>query len=126
GGFRPRIRGLEVTGGPAPRNRSLQGVVVGVSIVGENLHAVVPVDARVVGAGGAVGTGGGGDLERGAIVGDQIDGIGYRSDARFDVGAGFAEMNGVRAYVTHFEDPALAEGTLNGEVPLLGVRGDEL
>ncbi len=46
--------------------------------------------------------------------------------AGFDIRAGFAQVDGVRSHVPDFEYPLPAEGMLEGEVPLLGVRRDEL
>ena len=40
---------------------------------------------------------------------------------RLNAGASFAQVDGVSADVAGFERPILAQGSLDGEVPLLGI-----
>src|ERR1700680_874514 len=45
--FRKGIRPLEISGAPAARDRRLQRMVVGVSIIGKNLHAIVVINSGI-------------------------------------------------------------------------------
>src|SRR5229473_178956 len=101
-------------------------MIVGVSVIGEQLEAVVAVDARVVGAGRAVGGGVGSDRKLVATGIGQDDGVGRTGEARLNTGARLAQMHGMCTHIADFQDPLFAESALNGQVPLLGVGRDEV
>jgi len=52
--------------------------------------------------------------------------MGRTGQGCLNASARFAQMHGVRANVANFQNPILAQGMLNGEVPLLGVRNHEM
>src|SRR4029453_9957777 len=117
-GFGPGVGRLEVTTRPATRKSGLQGGVVRIGIVGEELVAGIAVEARSRSARNGVGKGIRGDLKWGAVGRGNGDRIGRSGVERLNGVACFAEMDGMGTDITDFENPAFAEGTLNGEVPL--------
>src|SRR5579885_1857513 len=101
-------------------------MVMRVGVIGKDLHAVIPVDAGIVRASGTVRNRGLGNRELVAAVVRQDNGICGRSDAGFDIGARFPEMDTVGADVADFENPVASERALNGQVPLLRIRRDKM
>lgn len=101
-------------------------MVVGVGIVGELLHSAVTVDGQGARARGSVADGVLGDFVLCAVGGGENQRICRADKLRLQVGAGFAQVDGMGAHVANFQHPLPAEFTLDGEVPLLGGGGDEM
>src|SRR5256884_6348267 len=53
-------------------------------------------------------------------------GVGCGSAQGLKIVARLAQMHGVRSDVAYLENPLLAEGTLHGQVPLLGVGHNKI
>ncbi len=115
---------LEKVYAPAPSKRSLKRVVVGVSVVGENLHAVIEIDTGIRGARRTIAEGAFGDGIGRAILRGDGDGICRGGELRAN-GASFTQMYGMRAYVAELDNPFVAERALHGQVPLLRAGRDE-
>src|SRR5215470_15422808 len=102
---------------------------MGVGIVREKLEAVITIDASIVRARGSVGNRAGGyraglagtDNTSIAIGAIEHNRIARASQTSLDARARFAQMDGVRSNISHFENPILRERVLDGKIPLLCV-----
>src|SRR5712691_7234804 len=101
-------------------------MIVGVSVIREQLEAVVAVDSGVIRAGRAVRGGVGSDRELIATGIGEDDRVGRTGKARLNTGARFPQMHSMCTHVANFQNPLFAESALNGQVPLLGVGRDEV
>src|SRR5712692_6575682 len=125
-GLRPSIGALQVEAvGEAMDQGGLERVVVRVGIGNEGL----------IGTGGETLKGRAGvGVRRGVLGNDELgaalrcDGNGIlRAGELSEVAiAGFAQMQAMGADIAEVQDPASAEGALDGEIPLLKRRGDPL
>src|SRR5947209_2569665 len=95
-----------------------------VSVIGKELEAGVAVDALCARTGHGVAERVRGDLARAGITERAVnrDWIGRRRVLRLQAVAGLAQMCTLGADVPDFQNPLLAERTLQREVPLLRVR----
>ena len=124
--LRKGVGSLEVAASPAARSRGLQCVVDRIGIIGEDLIAAVAIQAGSGCARDGVGEGVGGDLETVPIYILNYDRVRGAGAPRLDRVTSFSQMDSTGTHIAHFQNPALAEFALDGEVPLLRVGHNEM
>src|SRR5207248_2004950 len=105
-----------------------------IGIVGENLHAAVPVDPRIVRPRWAIPLRADDYGARSArtnhasvaVRACKHDGISGTCQTCLDICARLTQVHSVRADVPDLQEPLFAEGALYGQVPLLRVRRNKL
>src|SRR6266446_1793783 len=118
---RESVGRLEITGAPTARYGGLQRVVVRVGVVGEQLETVVAIDALSPRARDRITESVGSDL-----VAIHHDRVGGGRILRLQRIASFTQVRSFGADVSDFENPLATESALNGQVPLLSVRYNEV
>src|SRR5216683_617195 len=112
---------LKITGAPTARYGGLQRIVVRVGVVGEQLETVVAIDPLGPRARDRITESVSSDL-----VAIHHDRVGGGRVLRLQRIASFTQVRAFGADVSDFENPLASESALNGQVPLLSVRYNEM